>query len=326
MSVGLARRVIDALDEGFSDVESICVHFYGGEPLVNLPAIAAMLERSQEKSSGRFSWAITTNGTVFSEAAINLLRQGEFQVILSVDGPPEIHDEHRRTAGDAPTHARVMEFLDALRSRTKCWIRGSSVVRSGWRLSRAVEYLRSLPVDAIKAQAVRGRDGIPGALSSSEKAAYLQDLELVGAQIVAELEEGKVPRDDRFSSRVLQLLTGIQRDGFCNAGDTTFGITPEGEILPCVLITAKDGHLGWVSDTPSRWREMGHQWRSSRPLRRQCHSCAALPLCGGGCPAILPVCGADECDLVRKNCEVAASIYEHFRSRPEALLTLAGIS
>jgi len=34
----------------------------------------------------------------------------------------------------------------------------------------------------------------------------------------------------------------------------------------------------------------------------------------------MPVCGADECDLIRKNCEVAIAIFEHFRSTPEALL------
>ena len=326
MTAALARKVIDALDEGLPDVESICVHLYGGEPLTNLPAIAAMLDRAREKPSGRFSWAITTNGTICSDAAINLLGQGEFQVILSIDGPAAVHDECRRTAGCAPTHARVLKFLHALRSRTKCWVRGSSVVRSGWPLSSAVEYLRSLPVDAIKAQAVRGNEGVAGALSSSEKAAYLEDLEDLGRQVIAELEQGKQPKDDRFSARVLQLLTGIQRDQFCAAGDTTFGITPQGEVLPCVLMNAQEGHLGWIEDAPSLWREAGRRWRLSRPPRPECHACPALPLCGGGCPAILPVCGADECDLVRKNCEVASTIYKHFVSKPEALLNLADIA
>ena len=63
MSSELAVRVIDALDEGLSHMESVCVHLYGGEPLTNLPAIEAMLDRSSEKESGHFSFAVTTNGT-----------------------------------------------------------------------------------------------------------------------------------------------------------------------------------------------------------------------------------------------------------------------
>ena len=42
-----------------------------------------------------------------------------------------------------------------------------------------------------------------------------------------------MPRDDRYSSRVLQLLKGDRRDAFCGAGDTIFGITPSGDVLPC---------------------------------------------------------------------------------------------
>jgi uncharacterized protein len=326
MSPQLAARVLDALDQGLSDVESVCVHLYGGEPLTNLPALRAMVERAEEKTPGRFSFAITTNGTCGSEAAVALLGRGRFQVILSVDGPAAVHDECRRTAGGGATHARVLEFLGQLRARTECRVRGSSVVRSGWSLARAESYLRTLPVDAIKAQAVRGPEGTPYALSAAEKAAYLDDLEELGRQVVAELEADRVPLDDRFSNRVLQLLAGFERESFCGAGESTFGVTPTGEVLPCVLMEAEGHRLGHVDGDPAVWRQAGERWRQRRQAPRpECRGCPALPLCGGGCPALLPVCGADECDYVRRCCQVAAGIYRHFRARPEKLLTLAGI-
>ncbi len=325
MSPDLAARVIDALDDGLPDVGSICVHLYGGEPLTNLPAIEAMVERSRQKAPGRFTFAITTSGTCSSPAAIDLLARGEFQVVLSIDGPAEVHDQCRRTWGGAPSHALVLRFLEALRSRTDCWVRGSSVVRSGWRLSQAVAYLRSLPVDAIKAQAVRGPEGAPYLLSEEEKQAYLHDLEAVGRQVIEELAAGREPLDDRFASRVLQLLMGVRRSAFCAAGLTTFGITPAGDVLPCVLLEPDGCLLGHVNGDATLWRQAGQRWREARPRRPECEACAALPLCGGGCPALMSVCGADECDLVRKHCEVATTIYEHFRSAPEALLALAGI-
>ncbi len=326
MSPELAVRVIDALDEGLTHVESICVHLYGGEPLINLPAIEAMLNRSREKEPSRFSFAVTTNGTCLSQGVVDLLDAGKFQVVLSIDGPAEIHDECRRTAEGAPTHATVMHFLRALRSRTSCGVRGSAVVRSGWSLSQATEYLRSLPVDVIKAQAVRGAAGTPYALCESEKQTYLMDLETVGRQVIAELEEGQMPKDDRYTSRVLQLLKGDRREAFCGAGHTTFGITPSGDVLPCVLMDPEGCLLGHVNDDPETWVQAGRRWRESRPLRTECEACSFFHLCGGGCPALMPVCGVDECEITRKNCEVAIVIYEHFRSTPEALLALAGIT
>lgn len=326
MSPELAIWVIDALDGGLTHVESIYVHLYGGEPLINLTAIEAMLNRSREKESGRFSFAVTTNGTCLSQAVIDLLDKGNFQVVLSIDGPAEIHNECRRTTQGAPTHARVMHFLKALRSRTSCGVRGSAVVRSGWSLSQATNYLRSLPVDVIKAQAVRGPPGTPYALCESEKEDYLVDLETVGRQVIAELEAGQTSRDDRFTSRLLQLLKGDRREAFCGAGHTTFGITPSGNVLPCVLMDPEGCFLGHVNDDPETWVQAGRHWRESRPLRTECEACSFFHLCGGGCPALMPVCGANECEIIRKNCEVALVIYEHFRSTPEALLALAGIT
>jgi uncharacterized protein len=325
MSPELAVRVVDALDQGLADVDSICLHLYGGEPLTNLPALQAMVDRAAEKGPGRFTFAITTNGTCESPLAIDLLGRGRFQVVLSIDGPPAVHDECRRTAGGEPTHARILRFLRELRERTDCTVRVSAVVRSGWRLADAVAYLETLPADMLKAQAVRGPERSSWNLTPEEKAAYFADLELLGRKVEADIAAGRMPKDDRFSWHVLQLLAGIERDTFCAAGETTFGITPAGDVLPCVLMEGEGSRLGHIAQDPVSWREAGRRWRRSRPGRPECASCAARPLCGGGCPALMPVCGADECDLVRKNCEVATAIYERFRSTPQDLLVLAGL-
>lgn len=326
MTPELARRVVDALDEGLANVETICIHVYGGEPLLNLPAIETMVQRAHEKPAGRFRFAITTNGACASPQAIELLERGDFQVILSIDGPAEVHDQCRHTGAGAPTHAAVMDFLTQLRAHTHCWVRGSAVVRSGWSLSEATTYLQTLPVDAIKAQAVRADTNLPYALSPEEREAYLSDLEQLGRVVIAELENDRIPKDDRFSSRVLQLLMGTARHSFCGAGDTTFGVTPEGIVRPCLLLPPATGYLGHIADPPETWIEAGRRWRSRCHLRPECDTCPVRPLCGGGCPAMMPVCGADECEITRKNCEVARIIFEHFRSQPEKLLPLAGIA
>ena len=326
MSTATARRIVDALDEGLRNVEGICIHLYGGEPLTHVPAMRAMVEQAERKAGGRFSFALTTNGSLVSPEIIELLERGRFQIVLSIDGPPEVHDACRRTVGDRPTHSRVMAFLDAVNASTHCRVRGSAVVRSGWALREAEHYLRGLPVDVIKAQAVRVSADDPFALSDTERDRYMEDLEAVAEMVIDELEQGKIPLDDRFSNRVLQLLTRQSRQSFCGAGSTTFGFTPEGKVLPCVLLDAHENYLGHVDEEPENWVAAGTRWRELRPQRSECGLCRAAPLCGGGCPAIIPVCGADECEIIRQNCAMARKIYEHFRDRPENLLPLAGIT
>jgi uncharacterized protein len=143
--------------------------------------------------------------------------------------------------------------------------------------------------------------------------------------VISDIEEGHLPKDDRFSNRVLQLLTGKRRESFCGAGYTTFGITPKGIVLPCILMDEKESELGHINDEAAGWLHNGEKWRQEHNIRNECSDCSALQLCGGGCYAITPVCGEEECEIVRKNCEIASMIYNHFKTEPEKLLVLAGI-
>jgi uncharacterized protein len=325
MSPETAVRVIDALYEGLSEVPKIRVHLYGGEPFINLPAVEAMVKRALEKEPGRFGFVVTTNGTFLSDAIIDLLEAGKFQVIISIDGPAEIHDECRRTVDGSPTHKDVMRFLEAVHSRTSCRIWAASVIRSGWRLAYASDYLSTLPIQAIKAQAVRIAPDAPYALSREELELYKQDLETVGRRVIEELEAGKEPMDKRFAGRVMRLLLkgeGMMR--YCDSGRTNFGITPSGKVLACLLVEDSSAELGHINDDPETWKQAGLKWQD-RPLRSKCKSCENLQLCGGGCPAVFPICGDDECEIVAKECEVARSIYDHFRDSPEELLGLVGV-
>jgi uncharacterized protein len=323
MSIHTASHIVDVLDTEFSDVETVCLHFYGGEPFCNVSAMRAMVERALSKRENKFIFAVTTNGVSATPEVIDLLDRGNFGVVVSIDGPPEIHDQCRRDAAGVSTHARVMEFIHALREKTSCRVRGSSVVRSGWPLARAVSYLKSIDVDTIKSQAVRTAGVTEYSLDEKDQEAYLADLEMIGRQVIEDIKQDIPPRDDRFTSRVFQLLKKEPRQRFCGAGTTMFGITPDAQVLPCILMDAAGNSLGLVNDRA--FREAGCRWVENRPEKKECAVCSALPLCGGGCPAMMPFCGDSECTIVRKNCDVARMIYRHFEQEPEKLLVLAGL-
>lgn len=323
MSVTDAQRLVDVIDQALPDVEQISLHLYGGEPLLHLRPAAALVRRASQKRAGRLTFAITTNGTVISDEAVALLDEGRFEVILSIDGPPEIHDQCRRTVGGRPTHRRVKQFLERLRRETRCWVRASAVVRAGWSLRQAVHYLGALDVDAVKAQAIRVPPGAPYELDHAQRRQYLTDLDAIGRSVIADLERGRKPLDDRFSNRVLQLLKGERRQAFCGAGRHVFGVTPDCAIRPCLLLDGPT--LGTLDTTPELWRAAGRHWSETRRMPERCRACPASALCGGGCPAMLPVCGSGECEIVRRNARIARRIHRHFRQRPEALLPLAGI-
>ncbi|WP_456474396.1 radical SAM protein [Candidatus Pyrohabitans sp.] len=326
LSQHLAKRLVEVLPEALPWAREFCIHFYGGEPLLNLPAIRAAVDAAASMPDSRFVFAITTNGTICSEEALSVLQKGRFNVILSIDGPAHIHDAVRRTASGKPTHARVLKFLQRLRAGPRLFVRGSSVVRRGWSLREACAYLKTLPVDAIKAQAVRLPSGHPLALRDEERQEYFKHLREIADEVIDSLRRGQVPMDDRFNHRVLQLLRGTRRIAFCGAGRWVFGLAGDGTVLPCALLAGEEGvSLGNINEPGSNWVERGRVWAENHGPRDECYNCWALPLCGGGCPAMLSVCGEDECEMIRANCELALAIYGAFRERPEDLLLLAGV-
>jgi radical SAM protein with 4Fe4S-binding SPASM domain len=204
------------------------------------------------------------------------------------------------------------------------FVRGSSVVRTGWSLREAISYLYSLPVDLVKAQAVRLPPGHPLSLTAMERAQYFHDLKELARSVSQGLRKGFLSKDDRFDSRVLQIMGRIRRTSFCGAGRSVFGLAADGTVLPCALLAGfKDADLGRI-DGPVDWVKKGRSWADTHGPRAECRTCWALPLCGGGCPAMLSVCGEDECEMVRANCEAALEIYGAFLKRPSDLLLLAG--
>lgn len=106
-----------------------------------------------------------------------------------------------------------------------------------------------------------------------------------------------------------------------------FGVAADGTVLPCVLVAGrKDMVLGHLDEDAAAWVERGKAWADANGPRNECKTCWALPLCGGGCPAMLNICGEDECELTRANCQFASAIYGAFYpDRLTDLLLLAGI-
>lgn len=92
--------------------------WYGGEPLLAFPLIrrsAGLFRSTFPDREVRFH--LTTNATVWNDETIDFLAEEDVELMVSLDGPEEIHDRGRRTRAGAPTHERVMAFLERLRTR-----------------------------------------------------------------------------------------------------------------------------------------------------------------------------------------------------------------
>jgi uncharacterized protein len=114
-----AKRAIDLLLRHSDGCESVVVGFYGGEPLLVPELIARCVQYAKALAAQmgrRIRFAITTNGTLLTREAIRLLVRERFSVLVSLDGPKEIHDRYRVSAAGDGSFQAVIAGLRRLRA------------------------------------------------------------------------------------------------------------------------------------------------------------------------------------------------------------------
>jgi len=98
--------------------DSFSVTFQGGEPLL---AGLQFFRRANDlakrflPAGRRLSLSIQTNATLMTPEAARFFADAGWLVGVSVDGPANVHDAHRRTLDGRGTHADVLRGIEALR-------------------------------------------------------------------------------------------------------------------------------------------------------------------------------------------------------------------
>ncbi|MCU0289279.1 MAG: radical SAM protein, partial [Acidobacteria bacterium] len=72
------------------------ISFYGGEPILNLNIIKKIIKITKEKDMfDRFLFSLTINGTLLTEEVISFFAENNIMIMISLDGPKQIHDRYR---------------------------------------------------------------------------------------------------------------------------------------------------------------------------------------------------------------------------------------
>lgn len=97
--------------------DEVVFSWQGGEPtLMGLDFFQRMvaLQKKYAKPGQHIANDLQTNGILLDDAWGEFLKANDFLVGLSIDGPAELHDKHRYSKGNKPTHARVMAAAELL--------------------------------------------------------------------------------------------------------------------------------------------------------------------------------------------------------------------
>ncbi|MEO8026110.1 MAG: anaerobic sulfatase maturase [Bryobacteraceae bacterium] len=265
--------------------------FQGGEPtLAGLPFFEKLvkLQKQYGRNGQSVSNALQTNATLIDSSWCDLLREHNFLLGVSLDGPEEINDLYRYNKAGHGTFRKVMEGVETLQEEgvefnILCVLSQANVGKA----RELYQFYKSLGVDNIQyiPLAEFGANG--------ERMPYAITAEQYGRFLVETFDLWWPDRRKmriRYFDNIAEALAG-QKPGSCTMHETcdSYAVVEyNGDVFPCDFFVEKDWKLGNV--TYDSWAEIaGRQRRYSFASKKtlahpECQVCEYQSICHGGCP------------------------------------------
>lgn len=115
MTSEMVKSAIDAAFEHGKELNELFISFYGGEPLLCFNLLKEAVMYARKKSSGKtLNFAVTTNGTLLDKEKAAFLKNAEFNVLVSIDGPLPLHNRFRVFKNGRGSYGKAVEGLRTL--------------------------------------------------------------------------------------------------------------------------------------------------------------------------------------------------------------------
>ncbi len=321
MSLEVGKKAFDFLVANSGNRRNLEVDFFGGEPLMNFKVVKQLVDyaRGLEKEHDKnFRFTITTNGVLLNDEIIDYINENMVNVVLSVDGRKEVHDNMRPFSGkNRGTYDYIMPKFKKLvekRDGKDYYVRGTFTAHN-LDFAKDVLHLSSEGFEQISVEPVVGGDGEDYAILDEHTEVLVKEYETLAREIVKRSKD-KSKKKINFFHFNIDLEGGpciYKRMTGCGAGVEYVAITPKGEIFPCHQFVGNDemkiGHV----DTGIVATDIVKEFKCSNVYAKSgCGDCFAKYYCSGGCSAngynfkgsILEN-HEPWCDLQRKRVEMA---------------------
>jgi len=291
MSPEVGKKAIDFLLRESGSRRNLEVDFFGGEPLLNFNTVKEIVEYAlskQKEYNKNFRFTITTNAVLLNEEHKKFINEHMGNVVLSIDGRPEVNDRMRCRIDGTGTYKDIISKIKDMaesRNQTNYYVRGT-FTRENLDFSRDVLHLadqgfKQISVEPVVAAKDSGYD-----LREEDLPVLLEEYEKLAVEYVKRHKEGKGFNFFHFMIDLKQGPCIAKRITGCGAGHEYLAITPEGDIYPChQFVGMDDFRMGSVLDG-SLDLNLQNYFRSSNVYtKKECMQCWARFYCSGGCSA-----------------------------------------
>jgi uncharacterized protein len=257
----------------------IALHFSGGEPLLNMPALRAVAGTLNEYGRAHgisFTFGLSTNGALFDgKTAKGLIPLGLTWARISVDGPPSAHDVRRPFQDGRGTFGLLMRHIEETVTLTHLDIAINFDRENGGDIPTLLDYLasrglaakiHSLVINPITPSPESRETLAPG----SEMACDAMSLRTARQKLTLQrlAQERGFNVDISIAPRQCSMV--MKRSSFI--------IDPRGDLYRCAGLAGRREFLAGSINGRECDLFLGAE------LWRRCAQCTWVPICGDGCP------------------------------------------
>ena len=285
----IAIRAIDAMVSDFgSDAPDYCIIFnLTSEPLLHwrlLDSLLSYTEVLSNRISKTIFWYVLTNGTILGpqvEPVMERLLDQTGRLVVSIDGPADVHDANRHYPDGTGSHAQVLEFIRKYRGRAEA-MDAESVITPAYPYPwRVIEYLREMGFSKISTRPVRSEETGSGGFD-----ALVPGYDELYAVLLDSVRRGDYSlftalRHDHALRPLWRLLPGYKAVNRCFWGLTHVVVDALGRYYTCDGMIGREGWTVGSLEEGMKW-EAFHQ-DVSVMNREPCRKCWARYACGGTC-------------------------------------------
>ena len=318
MSLEVGKRALDFLIENSGKRRNLEVDFFGGEPLMNFDVVKEMVAyaRSREKETGKnFRFTLTTNGMLIDDDVIAFANKEMSNVVLSLDGRKEIHDQYRVDyAGKGSWERIVPKFQKLVEARggKNYYMRGT-FTHANPDFLKDIQTMLDLGFTELSMEPVVCAPDDPSALTREDMPIVMEQYEQLAQLMLRRHKEGK---PFTFYHYMIDLKGGpciYKRVSGCGSGTEYMAVTPWGDLYPCHQFVGDEKFkLGNIWDGVDNHSVRDEFAACNVYARQECADCWAKLYCSGGCAANAyhatgSITGVYQygCELFRKRMECA---------------------
>ena len=290
MPVEVARKAVDFLFAQKS--HDLNITYFGGEPLLNkkvLDDIMAYSKQCNHDHARKVSYSLTTNATLLDGKTIDYIVKDNFGLMVSLDGPKELHDAQCPDKSGNGTYDRATANIRKIMKRRPVGVR-ATMIHPLPNLRKLIDFFVKFGFNSMVLGMASNRQDTPNEcdLTGEDLAESVRQHEQLLPWMLSYLRQAKRPPyflHERWYDAIRNgEATASPHPCACGAGTRVIAVDTKGNFYPCSkFVGLKKWRIGSLAKGLDL-DKVKEQWgKYVTAISRHCGKCWAYPVCHGPC-------------------------------------------